>query len=865
MFPVTQHLLVFTIISVLSLTRAQTTTLGTTTVASSITSDGSFTTTTTATPQTSTNSATPQTSANPGTTSGASSIMSDGSFITTTTATPKTSANPGTTTVASSITSDGSFTTTTTATPQTSTNSATPQTSANPGTTSGASSITSDGSFITTTTATPKTSANPGTTTVASNITSDGNLTTTTTANPQTSANPAPITQTSAHLGTTSAANSITSDGNFTTTTTIPQTSANPAATPQTSTNPGTTSAASSITSDGSLTTTTTTPQTSTNPATTPQTSANPGTTTVASNITSDGNFTTTTTNPQTSANPAPTPQTSAHPAIPQTSANPGTTTVARNITSDGSFTTSTTTPQTSAHPELNTTTNIGSSNFSGIFYPFGSAAGDTSNIAQDDGSSTLIGLLSPFNFFERTYRQIYVNNNGHLTFNQSSWQYVPYYFPAKGNQDIIAGFWTDLDNRRGVVSYQQYTNGSVLTHATQDIKQYFPDLSFNATWVFVATWDKVAYCCTTNTETSFQVVLISAGNSSFILINYGDIAAREQTIAGYDTEKSSHYFVIPGSNNGNGNVNLKFSSNVNVTGRWAFRVDIDPNIISKEFNTTTNIGSSNFSGIFYPFGSAAGDTRNSAEDDGSSTLIGLLSPYKFFERTYRQIYVNNNGHLTFNQPSGQYFPYYFPAYGGQDIIAGFWTDLDNRRGVVSYQQYTNGSVLTHATQDIKKYFPDLSFSATWVFVATWDKVAYCCTTNTETSFQVVLISAGDSSFILMNYGDIAGKEQTIAGYDTVYSSHYFVIPGSNNGNGNLTFSSNVNVTGRWAFRVDIDPNNISKENVIGLQVKLTSFLNLSQNENINLVLDQLKQELIKNGLPNSTELTLRKIQKTNP
>ncbi|XP_051959511.1 uncharacterized protein LOC127627216 isoform X41 [Xyrauchen texanus] len=780
MFPVTQHLLVFTIISVLSLTRAQTTTLGTTTVASSITSDGSFTTTTTATPQTSTNSATPQTSANPGTTSGASSIMSDGSFITTTTATPKTSANPGTTTVASSITSDGSFTTTTTATPQTSTNSATPQTSANPGTTSGASSITSDGSFITTTTATPKTSANPGTTTVASNITSDGNLTTTTTANPQTSANPAPITQTSAHLGTTSAANSITSDGNFTTTTTA---------------------------------------------------------------------------NPQTSANPA----------IPQTSANPGTTTVARNITSDGSFTTSTTTPQTSAHPELNTTTNIGSSNFSGIFYPFGSAAGDTSNIAQDDGSSTLIGLLSPFNFFERTYRQIYVNNNGHLTFNQSSWQYVPYYFPAKGNQDIIAGFWTDLDNRRGVVSYQQYTNGSVLTHATQDIKQYFPDLSFNATWVFVATWDKVAYCCTTNTETSFQVVLISAGNSSFILINYGDIAAREQTIAGYDTEKSSHYFVIPGSNNGNGNVNLKFSSNVNVTGRWAFRVDIDPNIISKEFNTTTNIGSSNFSGIFYPFGSAAGDTRNSAEDDGSSTLIGLLSPYKFFERTYRQIYVNNNGHLTFNQPSGQYFPYYFPAYGGQDIIAGFWTDLDNRRGVVSYQQYTNGSVLTHATQDIKKYFPDLSFSATWVFVATWDKVAYCCTTNTETSFQVVLISAGDSSFILMNYGDIAGKEQTIAGYDTVYSSHYFVIPGSNNGNGNLTFSSNVNVTGRWAFRVDIDPNNISKENVIGLQVKLTSFLNLSQNENINLVLDQLKQELIKNGLPNSTELTLRKIQKTNP
>ncbi|XP_051524022.1 sushi, nidogen and EGF-like domain-containing protein 1 [Myxocyprinus asiaticus] len=310
-----------------------------------------------------------------------------------------------------------------------------------------------------------------------------------------------------------------------------------------------------------------------------------------------------------------------------------------------------------------------------------------------------------------------------------------------------------------------------------------------------------------------------------------------------------------------------KFSEVQNIT-----QSTVTQNTTTTIVNTTTDTtttGSSNFSGIFYPFGSAAGDTSNSAVDDGSSTLIGLLSPFIFFERTYLQIYVNNNGHLTFNQPSGQYIPFSFPAKGSQDIIAAFWTDLDNRRGVVSYQQYTNGSVLTHATQDIKQYFPDLSLNATWVFVATWDKVAYCCTTNTETSFQVVLISTGNSSFILMNYGDIAGRERTIAGYDTVMSTHYFVIPGSNNGSfiPNLKFSSNVNVTGRWAFRVDSEPsvNIISKENVIGLQVKLTSFLDLTQNGNIKIVLDELKQELIKYGLPNSIELNLRKLQKTKP
>ncbi|CAM4711958.1 unnamed protein product [Leuciscus chuanchicus] len=220
--------------------------------------------------------------------------------------------------------------------------------------------------------------------------------------------------------------------------------------------------------------------------------------------------------------------------------------------------------------------------------------------------------------------------------------------------------------------------------------------------------------------------------------------------------------------------------------------------------------------GIFYPFGSAAGDTRNAAVDDGSSSVIPLLSPFLFFGRTHQQMYVNNNGHLTFNQPSDQYIPYPFPANGGPDIIAGLWTDLDNHaRGVVSYHQYTSGSVLTRATQDINNHFPNLTFIASWVFVATWDKVPYYPISNTETSFQVVLISGSSFSFILMNYGDIAVTgHQVEAGYDTVNSIDFFVIPGSNNGSfiSNLKNSSNVHVPGRWAFRVDSGRNTSNKK-----------------------------------------------------
>uniref|UniRef100_A0A8C1AZ47 NIDO domain-containing protein n=1 Tax=Cyprinus carpio carpio TaxID=630221 RepID=A0A8C1AZ47_CYPCA len=302
-----------------------------------------------------------------------------------------------------------------------------------------------------------------------------------------------------------------------------------------------------------------------------------------------------------------------------------------------------------------------------------------------------------------------------------------------------------------------------------------------------------------------------------------------------------------------------------------ARNINITSTTVMPETSTTTETtAETTLPEIFYPFGSAAGDTINAAVDDGSSSVIQLLSPFLFFGRTHQQIYVNNNGHLTFNQPSSSYVPYSFPARGSQDIIAGLWTNLDNSvRGVVSYHQYTSGNVLTRATRDINTHFPNLTFTASWVFVATWDKVSYFNLTNTETSFQVVLISGGNFSFLLMNYGDIAVTGHPVqVGYDTVNSTHYFVIPESINGSfiSNLRNSSNVNVLGRWVFRVDGEPrNSILNNNVVGFRVRLSSFLDLTQNGSTELVLQQIKQELVKYGLPNNIELKLRKLQKIKP
>nr|XP_054605671.1 alpha-tectorin isoform X1 [Nothobranchius furzeri]XP_054605672.1 alpha-tectorin isoform X1 [Nothobranchius furzeri]XP_054605673.1 alpha-tectorin isoform X1 [Nothobranchius furzeri]XP_054605674.1 alpha-tectorin isoform X1 [Nothobranchius furzeri]XP_054605675.1 alpha-tectorin isoform X1 [Nothobranchius furzeri] len=200
----------------------------------------------------------------------------------------------------------------------------------------------------------------------------------------------------------------------------------------------------------------------------------------------------------------------------------------------------------------------------------------------------------------------------------------------------------------------------------------------------------------------------------------------------------------------------------------------------------------------------------SSHSDDGSSPQILLLHPFVYFGRTKNQIYVNHNGHLTFEEPWSSYSPQVFPMYGNRDIIAPFWTDLDNtRNGDICYAQYTSGSFLQQVTQDINTYFSGIDFNATWILIATWYEVAYYPATGTQNTFQAVLTTDGQHSFVLLNYGSIDATTSSIeAGYDTVNSSHHFTIPGSfasNASGSNSIFSlnSNVNVPGRWAFRVD--------------------------------------------------------------
>ncbi|XP_043089103.1 testisin-like, partial [Puntigrus tetrazona] len=90
--------------------------------------------------------------------------------------------------------------------------------------------------------------------------------------------------------------------------------------------------------------------------------------------------------------------------------------------------------------------------------------------------------------------------------------------------------------------------------------------------------------------------------------------------------------------------------------------------------------------GPLYPFGNE--DIENPSVDDGSSQLILLEEPFVYFGHVYQEVYVNNNGHLTFNGPLSQPTPNYLYSQLNRDIIAPLWTDMDNTvNGTISYRQ----------------------------------------------------------------------------------------------------------------------------------------------------------------------------------
>ncbi|XP_071475575.1 sushi, nidogen and EGF-like domain-containing protein 1 isoform X1 [Marmota flaviventris] len=226
----------------------------------------------------------------------------------------------------------------------------------------------------------------------------------------------------------------------------------------------------------------------------------------------------------------------------------------------------------------------------------------------------------------------------------------------------------------------------------------------------------------------------------------------------------------------------------------------------------------------FYPFGAERGDAVTPKQDDGGSGLRPLSVPFPFFGAEHSGLYVNNNGIISFLKEVSQFTPVAFPIAKDRCVVAAFWADVDNRRsGDVYYREATDPATLHRATEDIRRYFPELpDFSATWVFVATWYRVTFFggSSSSPVNTFQTVLVTDGKSSFTIFNYESISwttgthassggnsgglGGIAAQAGFNAGDGRRYFNIPGSRTADiAEVETTTNVGVPGRWAFRID--------------------------------------------------------------
>ena len=90
----------------------------------------------------------------------------------------------------------------------------------------------------------------------------------------------------------------------------------------------------------------------------------------------------------------------------------------------------------------------------------------------------------------------------------------------------------------------------------------------------------------------------------------------------------------------------------------------------------------------FQPFGLENGDIDLSTTvdhhndlDDGSSPRLNLTIPFKLFGETYKSLWVNINGCVSFLTNISKYTPECKPLSTNLAMISPYWADVDLRSG----------------------------------------------------------------------------------------------------------------------------------------------------------------------------------------
>lgn len=225
--------------------------------------------------------------------------------------------------------------------------------------------------------------------------------------------------------------------------------------------------------------------------------------------------------------------------------------------------------------------------------------------IRNDDGSDGPVNIGFTANFFGIEHNELYVNNNGNVTFGSSLSTYTPFDLTSTGRQ-IIAPFFADVDTRNA---------GEPVTYGSG---------TYEGRNAFGVNWIDVDYYSSSTSHTnrnSFQLILvdrsdINSGDFDFIF-NYDQIEWEAGTASSSDSNGLGGDSARVGYSNGTGDPGTFFElSGSAVNGAF---LDGGPDaLISNRLNSDVDGR--------YVFSARNGSVDNPVQvpEPGSLALIGL-------------------------------------------------------------------------------------------------------------------------------------------------------------------------------------------------------------------------------------------------